>query len=62
MAESILSKAATMEIPINSNGDTGTLAEDDSLEQVSIHTVSHVSLSHFKVLVLGMTYSRRGLL
>uniref|UniRef100_A0A3P8W527 ADP-ribosylation factor interacting protein 2a n=1 Tax=Cynoglossus semilaevis TaxID=244447 RepID=A0A3P8W527_CYNSE len=33
MAESILSKAATMEIPINSNGDTGTLAEDDSLEQ-----------------------------
>ncbi|KAM3875517.1 arfaptin-2-like isoform 2-T2 [Diretmus argenteus] len=33
MAESIMSKAATMEIPINSNGDTGTLAEDDSLEQ-----------------------------
>lgn len=35
MADSIMSKAATMEIPINSNGDTGTLAEDDSLEQVS---------------------------
>lgn len=30
-----MSKAATMEIPINSNGDTGTLPEDDSLEQVS---------------------------
>lgn len=29
-----MSKAATMEIPINSNGDTGT-PEDDSLEQVS---------------------------
>ena len=36
MADSIMSKAATMEIPINSNGDTGTLAEDDSLEQVSV--------------------------
>ncbi|KAM3875519.1 arfaptin-2-like isoform 4-T4 [Diretmus argenteus] len=35
MAESIMSKAATMEIPINSNGDTGTLAEDDSLEQAA---------------------------
>lgn len=35
MADSIMSKAATMEIPINSNGDTGTLPEDDSLEQVS---------------------------
>lgn len=34
MADSIMSKAATMEIPINSNGDTGT-PEDDSLEQVS---------------------------
>lgn len=33
MADSIMSKAATMEIPINSNGDTGT-PEDDSLEQV----------------------------
>ncbi|XP_029302930.1 arfaptin-2-like isoform X3 [Cottoperca gobio] len=33
MANSIMSKAATMEIPINSNGDTGTLPEDDSLEQ-----------------------------
>ncbi|KAL7832114.1 hypothetical protein AOLI_G00296620 [Acnodon oligacanthus] len=32
MADSIMSKAATMEIPINSNGDTRT-AEDDSLEQ-----------------------------
>lgn len=36
MADSIMSKAATMEIPINSNGDTGT-PEDDSLEQVSGH-------------------------
>lgn len=35
MTDSIMSKAATMEIPINSNGDTGTLQEDDSLEQVS---------------------------
>ncbi|XP_049433168.1 arfaptin-2-like isoform X3 [Epinephelus fuscoguttatus] len=33
MADSIMSKAATMEIPINSNGDTGNLPEDDSLEQ-----------------------------
>ncbi|XP_014909423.1 arfaptin-2-like isoform X3 [Poecilia latipinna] len=33
MADNIMSKAATMEIPINSNGDTGTLTEDDSLEQ-----------------------------
>ncbi|XP_037402786.1 arfaptin-2a isoform X2 [Pygocentrus nattereri] len=32
MADSIMSKAATMEIPINSNGDTRT-AEEDSLEQ-----------------------------
>lgn len=40
MADSIMSKAATMEIPINSNGDTGTLPEDDSLEQVSPVTVS----------------------
>ncbi|XP_062309402.1 arfaptin-2b isoform X4 [Osmerus eperlanus] len=35
MADSIMSKAATMEIPINSNGDTGTLPEDDSLEQAA---------------------------
>lgn len=35
MADNIMSKAATMEIPINSNGDTGALTEDDSLEQVS---------------------------
>lgn len=35
-----MSKAATMEIPINSNGDTGTLPEDDSLEQVGpVHCV-----------------------
>ncbi|XP_056613599.1 arfaptin-2a isoform X1 [Triplophysa dalaica] len=33
MTDSILSKAATMEIPINSNGDTRT-AEEDSLEQI----------------------------
>ncbi|XP_051963573.1 arfaptin-2a isoform X5 [Xyrauchen texanus] len=33
MTDSILSKAATMEIPINSNGDT-RMAEDDSLEQI----------------------------
>uniref|UniRef100_A0A3B3I4S0 ADP-ribosylation factor interacting protein 2b n=1 Tax=Oryzias latipes TaxID=8090 RepID=A0A3B3I4S0_ORYLA len=33
MTDSIMSKAATMEIPINSNGDTGSLQEDDSLEQ-----------------------------
>uniref|UniRef100_A0A9J8DJG8 ADP-ribosylation factor interacting protein 2a n=1 Tax=Cyprinus carpio carpio TaxID=630221 RepID=A0A9J8DJG8_CYPCA len=33
MTDSILSKAATMEIPINSNGDSRT-AEDDGLEQV----------------------------
>ncbi|XP_037543899.1 arfaptin-2b isoform X2 [Nematolebias whitei] len=33
MTESIMSKAATMEIPINSNGDTGARQEDDGLEQ-----------------------------
>ncbi|XP_066555904.1 arfaptin-2b isoform X1 [Amia ocellicauda] len=35
MTDSIMSKAATMEIPINSNGDTGSLPEDDSLEQAA---------------------------
>ncbi|XP_056140535.1 arfaptin-2b isoform X1 [Lampris incognitus] len=35
MSDSIMSKAATMEIPINSNGDTGNLPEDDSLEQAA---------------------------
>lgn len=34
MADSVMSKAATMEIPINSNGDSRT-AEDDSLEQAA---------------------------
>ncbi|XP_010867792.2 arfaptin-2 isoform X3 [Esox lucius] len=33
MADSFMGKAATMEIPINSNGET--LAEDDSLEQAT---------------------------
>ncbi|XP_061538086.1 arfaptin-2-like [Phycodurus eques] len=33
MAEAIMSKAATVEIPINNNGDTGAQPEDDSLEQ-----------------------------
>lgn len=40
MAETIMSKAATMEIPINSNGDTGT-PEDDSLEQVGLSRFYH---------------------
>ncbi|XP_056911109.1 arfaptin-2b isoform X2 [Takifugu flavidus] len=31
----MMSKAATMEIPINSNGDTRTMAEDDGLEQAA---------------------------
>ncbi|XP_028818791.1 arfaptin-2a isoform X2 [Denticeps clupeoides] len=35
MTDSIMSKAATMEIPINSNGDSRTLAEDDGLEQAT---------------------------
>ncbi|XP_067288754.1 arfaptin-2b isoform X4 [Pseudorasbora parva] len=35
MADSMMSKAATMEIPINSNGDSRNLAEDDSLEQAA---------------------------
>ncbi|XP_055064446.2 arfaptin-2b isoform X8 [Misgurnus anguillicaudatus] len=35
MADSMMSKAATMEIPINSNGDSRTMAEDDSLEQAT---------------------------
>lgn len=47
MADSIMSKAATMEIPINSNGDTGTLPEDDSLEQVS-QSVSHLLFHSFQ--------------
>lgn len=42
MADNIMSKAATMEIPINSNGDTGTLPEDDSLEQVR-HASFHLT-------------------
>ncbi|XP_078514855.1 arfaptin-2 isoform X2 [Lissotriton helveticus] len=33
MTDGMMSKAATMEIPINGNGDTGSLQEDDSLEQ-----------------------------
>ncbi|XP_058681193.1 arfaptin-2 isoform X3 [Ammospiza caudacuta] len=33
MSDRILSKAATMEIPISSNGDTSSLPEDDGLEQ-----------------------------
>ncbi|XP_058718165.1 arfaptin-2 isoform X2 [Poecile atricapillus] len=33
MSDGILSKAATMEIPISSNGDTSSLPEDDGLEQ-----------------------------
>ncbi|XP_019727842.1 arfaptin-2b isoform X5 [Hippocampus comes] len=35
MSDGIMSKAATMEIPINSNGNTGALAEDDGLEQAT---------------------------
>ncbi|XP_012990070.2 arfaptin-2b isoform X2 [Esox lucius] len=35
MTDGMLSKTATMEIPINRNGDAGTLAEDDGLEQVA---------------------------
>lgn len=41
MTDSILSKAATMEIPINSNGDTRT-AEEDSLEQVRVRCPSYL--------------------
>ncbi|XP_039560214.1 arfaptin-2 isoform X1 [Passer montanus] len=33
MSDGIMSKAATMEIPISSNGDTSSLPEDDGLEQ-----------------------------
>ncbi|XP_044881368.1 arfaptin-2 isoform X2 [Mauremys mutica] len=33
MTDGLMSKAATMEIPINGTGDTGSLPEDDSLEQ-----------------------------
>ncbi|XP_018620565.2 arfaptin-2-like isoform X3 [Scleropages formosus] len=35
MTDSIMSKAATMEIPISSNGDAGTLPEDTSLEEAA---------------------------
>lgn len=34
MTDGLMSKAATMEIPINGAGDTGSLPEDDGLEQV----------------------------
>uniref|UniRef100_A0A8C3HPV8 ARF interacting protein 2 n=1 Tax=Chrysemys picta bellii TaxID=8478 RepID=A0A8C3HPV8_CHRPI len=33
MTDGLMSKAATMEIPINGTGDTGSLPEDDGLEQ-----------------------------
>ncbi|XP_074809975.1 arfaptin-2 isoform X2 [Natator depressus] len=33
MTDGLMSKAATMEIPINGAGDTGSLPEDDGLEQ-----------------------------
>ncbi|NWI65936.1 ARFP2 protein, partial [Todus mexicanus] len=33
MSDGLLGKAATMEIPISSNGDAGSLPEDDGLEQ-----------------------------
>ncbi|XP_073418994.1 arfaptin-2 isoform X1 [Dendrobates tinctorius] len=33
MSDGIMSKAATMEIPISSNGVSGTITEDESLEQ-----------------------------
>ncbi|XP_067420735.1 arfaptin-2 isoform X3 [Emydura macquarii macquarii] len=33
MTDGLMSKAATMEIPINGSGDTGSLPEDDGLEQ-----------------------------
>ncbi|XP_029898788.1 arfaptin-2 isoform X1 [Harpia harpyja] len=36
MSDGIMSKAATMEIPISSNGDTGSLPEDDGLEQLPV--------------------------
>ena len=48
MADSIMSKAATMEIPINSNGDTGSLAGDDSLEQVRPLTEYLFNVTAFK--------------
>lgn len=64
MADSIMSKAATMEIPINSNGDTGT-PEDDSLEQVShVFTLTcpsvvcwHVVPNWVAVSFYGLQYS-----
>lgn len=43
MTDSMMSKAATMEIPINSNGDTRTIAEDDGLEQVGSARVGLLS-------------------
>ncbi|KAG8537660.1 hypothetical protein GDO81_024128, partial [Engystomops pustulosus] len=33
MSDGIMSKAATMEIPISSNGVSGTINEDETLEQ-----------------------------
>ncbi|XP_077307430.1 LOW QUALITY PROTEIN: arfaptin-2 [Lithobates pipiens] len=42
MSEGIMSKAATMEIPISSNGVSGTLNEDESLEQFRL--ISDVSM------------------
>lgn len=50
-----MSKAATMEIPINSNGDSRNLAEDDSLEQVS-DTCDSAALGHI-LIVISMSKS-----
>uniref|UniRef100_A0A672Q4N1 Arfaptin-2-like n=1 Tax=Sinocyclocheilus grahami TaxID=75366 RepID=A0A672Q4N1_SINGR len=44
MTDSILSKAATMEIPISSNGDS-RMAEDDSLEQWILRDLQQVMVS-----------------
>jgi len=53
-----MSKAATMEIPINSNGDSRNLAEDDSLEQVSDAWCDFNSFnSDFNVKVLQFTWT-----
>lgn len=56
MTDSMMSKAATMEIPINSNGDTGTLTEDDGLEQVGqVHSDGKL----FSILFAGVSHSVR---
>ncbi|KAM8820475.1 arfaptin-2 isoform 3-T3 [Eudromia elegans] len=63
MSEGILGKAATMEIPISSNGDTGGLPEDDGLEQdLQQVMVSGPNLNETSIVSGGYGGSAEGIL